>query len=229
MLGRPQWTSRPIAAFDAETTGADPFTDRCVEVALVVVAADGTRLAGGHHAVIDPGVAVPQEAEDVHGITAARIRAEGVRPAAGLGPTIRALGACAAARLPLVIFNARFDWPLLLTEAARWGLCVPRLPLVDPLVLDRAADPDREGKRTLDALADHYGVDRGAAHTATDDALCAARVAQALAARHPTIVARDADALHLRQARWFVEWRDRCNVERHCNGNDGRVSGRWPL
>jgi DNA polymerase III epsilon subunit-like protein len=69
------WHTGRLAAFDIETTGTDPESDRIVTAAISLV---GAELPGEHHAwLIDPGIEIPAGAAAVHGITTERARAEG--------------------------------------------------------------------------------------------------------------------------------------------------------
>lgn len=58
---------KPIIYFDAETTGVDTETDRIVELACIKYFPDGTQEE--KTIVVNPGIPIPKEASDVHGIT----------------------------------------------------------------------------------------------------------------------------------------------------------------
>ena len=60
-----------------------------------------------------------------------------------------------------------------------------RRRVIDPLVIDKAVDRYRKGKRTLEAAAELYGVALDDAHDAGADAIAAGRVAQAMARTLP--------------------------------------------
>ena len=59
--------TRPIAFFDLETTGVNLSADRIVELAIVKLMPDGTRLT--KRKLVNPGMPIPQGASDIHGIT----------------------------------------------------------------------------------------------------------------------------------------------------------------
>lgn len=59
--------TRPIAFIDLETTGINISTDRIVEIAIVKISPDGSRLV--KRKIINPTIPIPQAAIDVHGIT----------------------------------------------------------------------------------------------------------------------------------------------------------------
>jgi DNA polymerase-3 subunit epsilon len=73
-------------------------------------------------------------------------------------------------------------------------------PIIDPLVIDKAVDRYRRGKRTLEVVAEHYGVPLDGAHEASADAIAAGRVAQAIARSFP--LAESANELHTHQIGW---------------------------
>ena len=59
--------TKPIAFIDLETTGISITNDRIIEIAIVKIAADGTRLV--KRKLINPGMAIPAGSTAVHGIT----------------------------------------------------------------------------------------------------------------------------------------------------------------
>ena len=79
------------------------------------------------------------------------------------------------------------------------------MPVIDPLVIDKAVDRYRKGKRTLEAAAERYGVNLDDAHDAGADAIAAGRVAQALARTFPDEVDVPFADLHGRQQIWYAE------------------------
>jgi DNA polymerase III subunit epsilon len=59
--------TRPIAFIDLETTGIHTSNDRIVEIAIVKILPDGSRIV--KRKIINPTIPIPQGAIDVHGIT----------------------------------------------------------------------------------------------------------------------------------------------------------------
>ena len=59
--------NRPIAFIDLETTGVNLSSDRIVELAIVKIMPDGTRLT--KRKLINPQMPIPQGSSDIHGIT----------------------------------------------------------------------------------------------------------------------------------------------------------------
>ena len=73
------WHNGRLAAFDIESTGVNPQSDRIVTATVSVVG--GGLPAESTSWLADPGVEIPEGAARVHGITTEQARAEG-RPAA---------------------------------------------------------------------------------------------------------------------------------------------------
>ncbi|MFE1348180.1 3'-5' exonuclease [Streptomyces sp. NPDC058757] len=198
------WHTGRLCGFDLETTGVDVEADRIVTATVV-------QCGGGQPTIpanwlANPGVEIPEGAAAVHGITTKRARAEGKPAAEVVADVLAALGQVIASGIPVVAMNARYDLTLLDREAARYGLPpLPAGPVIDPLVLDKAIDRYRRGKRTLTALCEHYEVPLGAAHTSDADAIAACRVAWRLGTRHERLAAMTLAELHAAQVGWAAE------------------------
>lgn len=199
---------RFLATLDFETTGVNPQECRPVSVAFGVVRCDGVLLERHRLTeIIDAGVDVPPEAAGIHGLTTERCREEG-KPVRGIVVClVAALELFSERSVPVVIFNAPFDWTLLHYEARRVGVRVPACHLIDPLVLDRHLDKWRKGKRTLLAMCEHYGIPLDAAHQAETDATAAARLAFHLL-QAPDIRDLSFEELHEKQRVAYAIWRD---------------------
>jgi DNA polymerase-3 subunit epsilon len=195
-----------LGVFDLETTGIDVETSRIVSAHVGVIDASGT-VVEERAWLADPGVEIPAQASAVHGITTERARAEG-RPAPEVvAEIIAALEDLVARGLAITIYNAPYDLSLLHHEAVRHGVAPLHepVPIIDPLVLDRAVDKYRKGKRTLEAAAAFYGVSLTDAHDAGADAVAAGRIAQALAGRYGDQLAIAGADLHALQVGWCAE------------------------
>ncbi|MEU1973721.1 3'-5' exonuclease [Microbacterium sp. NPDC019599] len=198
----PEW-SRLIGVFDLETTGVDVTSDRIVTAHVGVLDAGGTVLTARDW-LADPGVPIPEGATAVHGLTTEHARAHG-RPARDVvGEIVDALRGILDAGIPIVAYNAPYDFSLLKNEAVRHGVepILAPAPVIDPLVVDKAYDRWRRGKRTLTVVAQHYAVRLDGAHEASADAVAAGRVAQALAERYAPWLPASAHELHTRQISW---------------------------
>jgi DNA polymerase-3 subunit epsilon len=195
-----------LGVFDLETTGIDVETSRIVSAHVGVIDPTG-RVVEERAWLADPGVEIPAQATAVHGISTERARAEG-RPAREVvEEIIAALEDLVSRGLAITIYNAPYDLSLLHHEAVRHGVrpLHEPVPIIDPLVLDRAVDKYRKGKRTLEAAALFYGVDLTDAHDAGADAVAAGRVAQALAGRYGDQLAVSGADLHALQVGWCAE------------------------
>jgi DNA polymerase-3 subunit epsilon len=195
-----------LGVFDLETTGIDVATSRIVSAHVGVIDSTGA-VVEERSWLADPGVEIPPQASAVHGITTERARSEG-RPAAEVvAEIVGALEDLVARGLAITIYNAPYDLSLLHHEALRHGVTPLHepVPIIDPLVLDRAVDRYRKGKRTLEAAAMFYGVDLTDAHDAGADAVAAGRVAQALAGRYGEQLAVSGADLHALQVGWCAE------------------------
>lgn len=195
-----------LGVFDLETTGIDVSTSRIVSANVSIIGPDGGILESREW-LADPGVEIPIQASNVHGITTERARSEG-RPAGEvIAEVIEALRVIFASGLALTVYNAPYDLSLLRHEALRHGmvpLSDPR-PVIDPLVIDKAIDRYRKGKRTLEATAEFYGVDLTDAHDAGADAVAAGRIAQAMAFKVSPELDISVEELHQRQIAWSSE------------------------
>ncbi|GAA5153801.1 3'-5' exonuclease [Microbacterium pseudoresistens] len=226
----PAWLSR-IGVFDLETTGIDVSTDRIVSAHVGVLDSHGHEIASRSW-IADPGVPIPAGAAAIHGITTERARREGDPAAQVVSQIATALQSLLVQGVPLVAYNASYDLSLLRHECLRHGIAPlddPR-PVIDPLVIDKAVDRYRRGKRTLEVVCEHYGVVLDGAHDASADAVAAGRVAQAIAARYA--LPPSAAELHTRQIGWA---RDQAESLTEYFIGIGRLDpedaldGAWPL
>ncbi|TCK60325.1 3'-5' exonuclease [Curtobacterium sp. PhB136] len=200
---RPWWHA--LGVFDLETTGIDVETARIVTAHVGLIDMTGRSIVEGSW-LADPGVPIPEQASAVHGISTERAQAEG-RPAGEVvAEIVAAIEAVFARGIPLVIYNAPYDLTLLDREAKRHGIASPVIGnVVDPLVIDKALDTYRKGKRTLEAAAEVYGVTLSDAHDAGADAIAAGRVAQAIAVKYPDDLTVSAEELHRKQVGWCAD------------------------
>jgi DNA polymerase III subunit epsilon len=223
--------SDSLAVFDTETTGLDTRTDRIV-TAFVGLIGPGGQVLESQSWLADPGIPIPDRAAEVHGVTTEMARENG-RPAREVVTEILdALNGLLGRGCPLVVYNASYDLSMMHFEALRHGLTPlgdPR-PVVDPLVVDRALDPYRRGKRTLDAVSAHYGVTNPAAHDAKGDAVTSGLVVQAMVRVFPDQLGQDPGALHDQQIDWAKKWEDNYYDYLERNGKSRPASrGAWPV
>lgn len=222
----PRWAEGPLLGFDTETTGVDVDNDRIVTAALVRRDGTGTRVTTW---LIDPGVEIPAEAAAIHGITTEHAREHGRPPREALEEIAVELTRALRTRVPVVAYNASFDLRLLDAELRRHHL--PTLPdrlhqearpVIDPLVLDRAEDRYRRGKRKLGDLCGFYRViESGSLHSADVDVVATLDVLERILGRFPHLAELDLDALHEYQVTAHRAWAEGFNAWRAEQGLDG--------
>lgn len=223
------WANGPLLCLDFETTSADPTVARPVSVAAVVLQANGE--IDGSVVLVDAGVEIPEETIAIHGITASLIAEQGKPADVACTEVLNSVRVAIWQEWPIVIFNARFDWTLLMAEAARFGEIVPDgVAIIDPAVIDRHRDKYRKGRRTLAATAEHYKVELIDAHSAIADAVATGTIARRLAATFPDLALMPAAELHKRQAEWYESWRVGFNQYlRKKDPNAEPVAPGWPI
>lgn len=230
--------------WDTETTGPIPTEARIVTAALVT--RGGGRPDQTFTWLINPGVPIPDEAAEVHGIDDAKAQAEGQDPKVALEDIAGKLAAAIRYGMPAVAFNASFDWTVLNCDLARHDLPVMAerldgadpLTLVDPHVIDKQVDKyvKGTGMRKLKPTAERYGVELNDWHTAEADALAALLIAEAQFARHPQLSTYGPRQLFAAQRAWRAEqqaglqrwFRTKASPEQ--GGDPNKViDGSWPL
>jgi DNA polymerase III subunit epsilon len=152
--------TRPIAFFDLETTGTNVVKDRIVEISIYKVQPDGS--AETLTKLVNPGIPIPREVTDIHGITNEDVANE---------PTFKQL----APQLDNFLHNCdlagynsnKFDIPMLIEEFLRCGIefDIKKRRLVDVQNIFHKMEP-----RTLKAALKFYcGKELVDAHAAEAD------------------------------------------------------------
>ena len=177
---------KPLAVIDLETTGTDPKSDRIVEISVLKVMPDGSRV----HRVrrLNPGVPIPPAATEVHGITDEDV-ADEPRFANIADSLLAFLEGCDFCGYNL----KKFDLRLLYAEFARAGksLSLQGRAMVDPLEIFFAYE-----KRDLAAAVRFYcDREHENGHSAGADVLATAEVLDAMLARYSDLP-RTAAGLH---------------------------------
>ena len=219
----------PRAAFDLETTGKDPRTARIVTASIVMVDEAGA-VADTHEWLADPGMEIPEEAAAIHGISTAHAREHG-RPAAVVAAEVGAvLATLFANNIPVIAFNASYDFTVLANEARRHNLGqITAAPVIDPFICNKNVDKFRKGSRTLVALCEEYGIKLDDAHTSAADAQATLRLADALAAKYSALRV-DVMELHALQAVWAREQAaDFQAYLRRVKDPTAVIEGDWPV
>jgi DNA polymerase-3 subunit epsilon len=185
----------PLVSIDTETTDKQPELARVIDIAAAYVTPD--QPLDLRQSYVNPGVPVPAESTEVHGLTDEFIQREGKPAIEVLDLFLGEIALAVHRGAVLVIQNARYDLTVLDREAGRLG--IPSLserlggqvaPVADPIVLDkrlikfRSRVSEKQGARVLKTLAQIYGVgwDDGQAHGAAYDAVVTARVLWRMAA-----------------------------------------------
>ncbi len=153
--------ARPIVFIDLETTGINIATDRVIEIAIVKIMPDHTKLI--KHKLINPQMPIPKGSTEIHGITDDKVKN---------APAFKDV----ANELKQFIDNSdlsgynsnRFDIPLLMEEFLRAGI---ELDMSNRRMLDVQTIFHMMEKRTLEAAYKFYcAKDLVDAHSAEADA-----------------------------------------------------------
>ncbi len=168
-----------IGFFDLETTGLDVWNVRVVTAAVGVLDNSGNVLSVSSW-LINPGVEIPEAASNVHGITNEIAMTHGQDPQSAISEIVGKLREISDLGVPLVAFNAAYDFTIISQEAIRNSLPDQHFtPVFDPLIIDRKFVQKRFGKRTLGDLTKIYSVALENSHSAEADAVAAAQIALA--------------------------------------------------
>lgn len=223
--------AKSLAVFDLETTGLDLVEARIVTACAVAIDEQGQVTGANIEWLADPVIEIPEAASNVHGVTTEIARARGRNSKEVVSEILETLRGFFKAGIPVVAYNAPFDFTILHYEALRNGLeplSDPK-PIIDPLVLDKFVDQYRSGKRTLQVAASVYGVELSDAHNATADAIAAGKVAQAIALKHSAKLPADVFDLHDAQKVWSVQQDDSYEIFRRKSSPDFTVVRGWPV
>lgn len=216
--------------FDVESSGTDVFNDRIVQ--LFVATADGNgNLIDTWEWVIDPGVEVPDGAAEVHGFTTEYLQEHGRDAKKALWEAWNVFNELRGKGLTWVAYNANFDLSILNAEFTRYGLdngwaqgIEREEQIIDAIVIDRTKDKYRKGKRTLEAVARHYGVpfDADKAHDARYDCEVTAKVTVAVLKKYGY-------ATNEEQKKWYRSWAE--GLEKYFQRTDpeAKVNKDWPV
>lgn len=187
--------TRPLVAFDLETTGLDINTDRIVEISCIKLSPDGSREVKTKR--INPTIPIAAAATAVHGITDADVQD---------APTFKQIARALFDFLngcDLTGFNIEgFDLPLLRKEFERVGIVFPSDGV---FVLDSWRIFLQREPRDLTAAYRFYcHKDLQHAHSAEADATAAADILLAQIARYEDMPLQlDALYAHCKDPTWI--------------------------
>jgi DNA polymerase III epsilon subunit family exonuclease len=151
-----------FVAFDFETTGLHPATDRIIELGAVKF--QNRAVLGTFDMLVNPNVEITDAAVNVSGITAEMLASK---------PTVEeALPAFMefVSEAVLVAHNAPFDMSFLRAALEHAGMGNVPNTVIDTQVLAQKAYP-RLRSYSLQNLVTELGLTRGNAHRALDDAV----------------------------------------------------------
>lgn len=232
------------SAWDTETTGPNPLEDRIVTAAFIV--RGGGQPERDLSWLINPGVPIPPEATEVHGITDDMVKANGLDPKDALDEIANCLAYAIEQGMPVVAFNQSFDWSILHYDLLRNGLPTVHdrvgpgpLPLVDSHVIDKQCVQRLRGKgmRKLKPTAERYGVELKDWHTAEADALAAlliaekqfSKYARQLGSMGPQQLFAAQKAWRAEQQAGLQQWFRTKATEEQGGDPNKVIDGSWPL
>ena len=169
---------RPLVIFDLETTGTDPARDKIVEIGVLRIEPDGSRVSRCRR--VNPEQPIPPAATAVHGIRDEDVRDEPPFRRVAKGVLDLLQGA------DLAGFNLwRFDVPLLQRELQECGLDLEpgQRRVVDAMTIFHRKEP-----RDLAAAVRFYlGREHDGAHGAEADLEATWEVLEAQLERYPDL------------------------------------------
>ncbi|MDJ0321446.1 3'-5' exonuclease [Pseudarthrobacter sp. PS3-L1] len=222
------WNTLPRAAFDLETTGRNSRAARIVTASVTLVDAAG-QVVEEHEWLADPGIEIPTEASDIHGVSTEVARRDGAPAAQVVQEITDVLRALFEDDVPVIAYNASYDFTVLAAEAARYGIAqLSRFPVLDPFIMNKQVDRYRKGKRTLSALCEEYGVGLDNAHTSAADALATLRVLDAMAGKFPKLQ-MPATQLHQLQVDWALSQAADFQTYLRKTKPAAVIEGDWPV
>lgn len=169
---------KPLAFIDLETTGVNPGIDRIIEIAIVKILTDGTKIV--KRKLLNPGVPIPKTSSDIHGITDEMVKD---------APTFKQVAQELKQMLDGCDFagynSNRFDIPLLMEEflRAQVDFDMKNRKLLDVQNIFHKMEP-----RTLGAAYKFYcNKTLENAHSAEIDATATHEILEAQIQRYPEL------------------------------------------
>ena len=171
----PLQLQRPLVFIDLETTGVNLSTDRIVEIAIIKITPDGSRVS--KQKILNPQMPIPKSSSAIHGITDEKVKD---------APTFKQV----ANELKQFIDDAdlsgynsnRFDIPMLMEEFLRAGFTID---MTNRRMLDVQHIYHMMEKRTLGAAYKFYcEKELHDAHSAEADAIATWEILEAQLTRY---------------------------------------------
>lgn len=175
----------PLCGFDSETTGVQVYdveNTKIVSFAMIFQENEDSE-PKIREWLLNPGIDIPEGASDIHGITTEMARENGMDYVTGLQEIADAFEFVIYHGIVLTAYNGSFDITLLRNQFDHHNIRFNRdlwgqFYMIDPLVMDKAIDRFRKGKRTLGVVASLNGYSLEDAHEATADVLATIHVAR---------------------------------------------------
>ena len=150
-----------FTAFDTETTGLRPIDSTIIEIGAIKFNRDGEISSWSE--LFNPGVLLPAQITQITHITDQMISDK--QPLSKrINDFLDFIGDSV-----IVAHNAQFDIEFLNSECARNNIKRTNNKFIDTLQFSRIVYPNLKSHR-LEFLADTFGIDKGSAHRALDDA-----------------------------------------------------------
>lgn len=170
--------SKPICFFDLETTGTNVAKDRIVEISILKIFPNGTKMSKTW--LVNPEMPIPAEATAIHGISDEKVANE---------PVFKKISAEVYQMIKdsdLGGYNSnRFDIPLLAEEMLRAGVDFDMKNMVS---VDVQTIFHKMEKRTLEAAYKFYcNKELNDAHSAEADTLATYEVLKSQLDRYPEL------------------------------------------
>ena len=140
------WRDRPMLGIDTETTSPIPEEARLVTACAGLATSNGWAPREWLYTQPEP---IPAGSTAVHGVTTEWANEHGTDPAQNLTDLVTDLYRAWDSGMTVVIYNAPFDTTVIDRNLRIHGLppLEIRGPIVDPLLLERATDPDKYLKK----------------------------------------------------------------------------------
>jgi DNA polymerase III epsilon subunit family exonuclease len=150
-----------FVAFDTETTGSFPLSERIVEIGAIRFAADGTVL-GEFCELVDPGIPIPSNVVRVHGIRN--------KDVAGKDPIERVLPRFIdfIGDAVLIAHNAAFDVTFLGVQMILHRIALPENPILDSITMCKRFFPAMK-RNNLRSVSEFLGMTDVRCHRALAD------------------------------------------------------------
>ena len=150
-----------FTAFDTETTGLKPIDSTIIEIGAVRFDRNG--IISTWENLFNPGFSLPPQITQITHITDEML-SDKPDLKSKINDFINFLGDSV-----IVAHNAQFDIDFLNSECAKVGIKRTNNSFIDTLGFSKTVFPDLQSHKQ-EFLADYFGIDKGSAHRALDDA-----------------------------------------------------------